>query len=175
MRKRLFGALAVAFATAIPAHSIAALDAFLKLDGIDGESTDDKHKNEIVVEAWSFGVAQRVSATGQQTTARPCVSDIVVTKRVDKSSPILFMHAATGKHIPTATITVRKAGERPLEYLVVTMQDVVVTSVNSTSSGGDSPDESLSLNFQTIGISYTPQASDGTALPAVQSTSKGGC
>lgn len=175
MRNPRLGALAIAFAAAIPLHAIAAVDAFLKLDGIDGESTDDKHKNEIVVDAWSFGVTQRVSATGQQTTARPCVSDIVVTKGVDKASPILFMHAATGKHIPTATITVRKAGERPLEYLVVTMQDVIVTSINSTSSGGDSPGESLSLNFQTIGITYTPQAADGSVLPAVQSTSKGGC
>ena len=175
MRNHLLGKLTLAAAIAIPAHSAAAVDAFLKLDGIPGESTDAKHKNEIVVESWSFGVAPRVSATGQQTTARPCVSDIVITKHVDKSSPLLFMHAATGKHIPSGIIVVRKAGETPIEYLVVTMQDVIVTSINSTSSGGDSPEESISLNFQTLSISYTPQSSDGAPLPPVQTAAKGGC
>jgi type VI secretion system secreted protein Hcp len=175
MRNHLLGKLSLAVAVAIPAHSVAAVDAFLKLDGIQGESTDAKHKNEIVVESWSLGVAPRVSATGQQTTARPCVSDIVITKHLDKSSPVLFMHAATGKHIPTGVIVVRKAGETPMEYLVVTMQDVVITSISSASGGGDSPQESLSLNFQTISISYTPQAADGAPLPPVQTASKGGC
>jgi type VI secretion system secreted protein Hcp len=175
MSKHLFGSLALSLAVAIPAHGFAAVDAFLKLDGIDGESTDDTHKNEILIESWSFGVVPRSSATGQQTSARPCISDISLVKLVDKASPVLFAYAATGSHIPNAVLTVRKRGENPIEYLTVTLKDVLVSSVNSTSSGGDSPAESVSFSFQEIKISYTPQKPDGTSAQPVQTTSKGGC
>jgi len=172
----LLASIALSLALAVPAQSVAALNAYLKLDGIEGESTDDKHKNEIVVDSWSFGVSNRTSAGGAATSSRPCVSEISLVKLVDKASPVLFMHAVSGKHIATGIITVRKAGERPVEYLTVTLTDVLVTSVNSTSTGeGDQLAESLSLSFQTITISYTPQSSDGTPQKPVTTTSKGSC
>lgn len=176
MSKHLLGPVALSLAVAIPAHSVAAADAFLKLDGIDGESTDSKHKNEIEIASWSFGLAPRASATGQETSARPCISDISLSKHVDKSSPVLFAYGATGKHIGTAVLTVRKAGENPVEYLVVTMTDVIVSSVNSTAGGGgDSPVETVSFSYGTIGIKYTPQSSDGSSSQPVQTTSKSVC
>jgi type VI secretion system secreted protein Hcp len=176
MAKHLFGTVALALAVAIPAQSIAAFDAFLRLDGIDGESTDAQHKNEIVIDGWSLGASNRLASTGQPTSSRPCFSDISLVKHVDKASPVLFQYAVNGKHIPTAVITVRKRGENPVEYLTLTLTDVLISSVSSTSTdGADAPAESISFNFQAILISYTPQSSDGTPQRPVQTTSKGSC
>src|SRR5262249_3685418 len=148
-------ALAVSFAIAFPAHSFAAVDAFLKLDGVEGESTDAQHKDEIVIESWSFGASNRQASNGQQTSSRPCLNEITLTKHLDKASTALLLKAATGVHIPMGVITVRKAGAVPLDYLFLTLQDIIVTSVNTVSGNGDRPEESISLNFATLTVAYT--------------------
>src|SRR5262245_21929107 len=96
-----------------------AVDMFLKLDKIDGESADKAHKGEIDVLAWSWGASNSGSAHmgGGAGAGKVNVQDISFTKYIDKSSPSLFLSCANGKHIPTATLVVRKAGEKPLEYL----------------------------------------------------------
>src|SRR5271165_4207226 len=95
-------------------------DYFLKIDGIDGESQDDKHKGEIHIESFSFGVTN--TGTGGSNLGsgggRSLVQDIHFTKATDKASPNLFIACCNGKHFPTATVTIRKAGENPVEYLV---------------------------------------------------------
>src|SRR5215467_9287803 len=94
--------------------SYMAVDMFLKLDGIKGESKDHKHKDEIHIESFSWGVSQTGSfgAGGGGGTGKVQVHDISVTKFVDKSTAALFLHCASGKHIPNGLITVRKAGDK---------------------------------------------------------------
>ena len=94
-----------------------AVDVFLKLEGIKGEAQDDKHKEEIDVLAWSWGMSQ--SGTTHMGTGsgsgKVAVEELSVTKHVDKSSPTLALHSCSGKHIPKGLLTVRKAGDKPLE------------------------------------------------------------
>jgi type VI secretion system secreted protein Hcp len=142
----------------------AATDYFLVIEGIEGESTDARYPKAIEVESFSMGVHQTLGTTagGGTTTGKATFSDLAVTKNLDKSSPILYLNCAQGKHIPKATLYVRKAGEKPLEYYVVTMSDVIITSVQTSGGRGSTPTESLSLNFSKIEYSYKAQNPDGS-------------
>lgn len=148
-----------------------AADMFLKLDGIPGESQDDKHSGEIEIDSFSWGVSQEATL-GRGTgggAGKVNVSELNVMKKTDKASPILFLHCANGKHIPSALLTVRKAGEQPLEYYKVKMTDVMVSGLQmSGSNGGGIPMESVSLNFSKIEYEYTPQSAKGTGEGAVK-------
>lgn len=142
-----------------------AFDMFLKLDGIKGESLDSKHKDEIHVLAWSWGASQ--SGTTHVGTGSGAgkvnVQDISVTKYVDKASVPLLQHCATGKHIPKGLLVIRKAGEKPLEYLKIDIKDIIVTHVSTGGSGGeDQLTENVSLNFGEFKLTYTPQNADGS-------------
>jgi type VI secretion system secreted protein Hcp len=142
-----------------------AQDYFLKIDGLDGESQDDTHKDEIHILSFHMGAVNQGAGhrDGGSGAGRSSIHDMQLTKRADKSSPGLFAACAGGKHFPEATLTVRKAGENPLEYLVYKMTNVFVSSFNSNSHGaGDIAQESLSLNFSKIEMTYTPQNADGT-------------
>lgn len=148
-----------------------AVDMFLKLGDIKGESSDSKHKGEIDVLAWSWGVSQ--SGTTHSGTGggagKANVQDLSVTKYVDKGSPTLLLNCCTGKHIKTALLTVRKAGDTPLEYLKITLDDILITSVSTGGSGGeDRLTENLALNFAKFKVEYTPQKPDGTGDSAVE-------
>jgi len=109
---------------------MALFDAFLKLDGIKGESADAKHKGEIDIESFSWGMSQTgVSATGGGGGAgKVKVHDIVVTKRTDASSPLLMLNCANGAHIKEGLLTVRKAGGTQLEFLKIKLTDILVSS-----------------------------------------------
>ncbi len=142
-----------------------AVDMFLKIDDIKGESRDDKHPNEIDVLAWSWGVSNSGSAHvgGGAGAGKAHVQDLSITKYIDKSSTDLLLSSCNGKHHKTATLVVRKAGEKPLEYLKITMSDVLVTSVSTGGSGGeDRLTENVTLNFAKVKIEYTPQKADGS-------------
>jgi type VI secretion system secreted protein Hcp len=143
-----------------------AVDMFLKLDGIKGESKDDKHKDEIHIESFSWGVSQTgtMSAGGGGGAGKVNVHDISVTKYVDKSTPELMLACCNGKHIATGLLSVRKAGETPLEYLKIKLTDILISSVQPAGAGGhDSLSESLSLNFAKFEVAYQPQGPDGKA------------
>ncbi len=140
-------------------------DFFLKIDGITGESQDDKHKEQIHLTSWSIGVSN--SGTGGANLGsgggRSNVQDLHFTKQVDQSSPNLFIACCTGKHFPNATITVRRAGEDPQEYLTYDLTEVYVSSFNSSGhEGGGLALEAGSLNFSKITMTYTPQNANGT-------------
>ncbi|MEL6364658.1 MAG: type VI secretion system tube protein Hcp [Pseudomonadota bacterium] len=142
-----------------------ASDFFLKLEGIEGESADDAHPNEIVALSWSWGVSQSGSAhMGAGAGAgKASAQDMSFTKFVDKSSPELMKRCSNGKHVPTATLIARKAGEKPLEYLKITMTDVLISSYQTGGSGGeDLLVESVTLNFGAIEVEYTEQGKDGS-------------
>lgn len=148
-----------------------AVDMFLKLDDIKGESRDDKHHNEIDVLAWSWGLSQSgtTHGGGGGGAGKASVQDLSLTKYVDKSSPNLIMAGCNGKHFKEALLTVRKAGEKPLEYLKITMKEVLVSSISTGGSGGeDRLTENVTLNFAEFKVEYTPQKSDGAGEAAVE-------
>lgn len=148
-----------------------AVDMFLKLDDIKGESKDEKHKDEIDVLSWSWGMSQ--SGTTHQGTGggagKVSVQDISVTKYVDKASPNLIKSCCSGKHFKEGLLTVRKAGGTPVEYIKITMKEVLIASVSTGGSGGeDRLTENVVLNFANFKLEYTPQKGDGSADSAIE-------
>ncbi|HEY1287643.1 MAG TPA: type VI secretion system tube protein Hcp [Burkholderiales bacterium] len=146
-----------------------AADIFFKIGDIKGESLDDKHKGEIEVLSWSWGVSQTgTMAFGSGGGAgKAAFQDISFTHHLDKASPTLAKVCATGEHIKEALLTVRKAGKGQQEFLHIKLADVIVTSVQQGSSGSDAPHENVSLNFSKIVLDYKPQKQDGSLDAAV--------
>lgn len=139
-------------------------DMFLKIDGVDGESTDGKHKSEIELQSFSWGATQPGSAGhgGGAGIGKVQVHDFSFSKLFDKSSPKLFEACATGKHFPKAVLTCRKAGGEQQEYLKVTMSEAIISSIHEAGSEGASlPMEQVTLNFSKIEIEYKPQDEKG--------------
>jgi type VI secretion system secreted protein Hcp len=145
---------------------MAAVDYFLKIDGIQGESQDDKHKNEIQLQSWSFGAAQSGSfaAGGGGGAGKVQMQDFHFVKQVDKAGPKLLQACATGEHIPKIVLTCRKAGKDQQEYQKITLSDCLISSYNTSGSGGSdiTPMEEVSVNFATIAYEYKEQKPDGT-------------
>jgi len=143
-----------------------AVDMFLKIDGLKGEAQDEKHKDEIDVLSWSWGMSNSGSAHvgGGSGTGKVSVNDVTLTKYVDKVSADLMLHCCNGKHFPTAVLTVRKAGEQPLEYLKITMSEVLIASVSTGGHGGeDKLTENVGLNFAKVKVDYIEQLPTGGA------------
>ncbi len=140
-------------------------DIFLKLDGVEGESGDHAHKNEIEILSFSFGAMQPSSA-GRGTGAgvgKVMVHDFNFTKFMDKASPKLFLACANGQHLPTVTLTCRKAGGAQQEYSKIIMKDCIITAFNHSGSGGHSlPTESVSIGFGSIEMEYKAQDEKGS-------------
>lgn len=148
-----------------------AVDQFLKIEGVKGEAQDDKHKDEIDVLAWSWGMSQSgTTHMGSGSGAgKVAIQDMSFTKYVDKSTPVLMQACCDGRHFKSAEVIVRKAGKTPLEYLKIKMTDVIVTSVSTGGSGGeDRLTENVTLNFGQVETVYTTQAADGSGGPEVQ-------
>ncbi|HSV58238.1 MAG TPA: type VI secretion system tube protein Hcp [Variovorax sp.] len=142
-----------------------AVDMFLKIKGVDGESSDAKHKKEIDVLAWSWGLSQSGSAHfgGGAGSGKVNVQDLSFTKYIDSASHALMLACCTGEHIGEATLVVRKAGKEPLEYVKITFNDLIISSVSTGGSGGeDRLTENVSMNFAKFKYEYTPQKADGT-------------
>ena len=145
-----------------------AVDMFLKLDDCKGESQDSSHADEIDVLAWSWGMSQSGSMHmgSGGGSGKVSVQDLSVTKWVDKSSCVLMQMVCEGDHFGEGILTVRKAGGKggPVEYLIITMEDIIVSSYSTGGSGGeDRLTENMSLNFAKVKVQYTPQKMDGTA------------
>lgn len=143
-----------------------ASDIFAKIGDIKGESTDDKHKDEIDVLSYSWGVTQSgtLASGGGAGAGKVQFSDFSFTTQTNKASPSLLLACASGQHIKEATITVRKAGDRQEDYLIIKMNDVLVSSYQAAgSSGADRPTESVSMAFAKIEYTYKPQKPDGSA------------
>ena len=143
-----------------------AVDMFIKVGDLKGESKDKAHAGEIDVLAWSWGASNSGNAHmgGGQGAGKVNVQDLSFTKYIDKSTPDLMLFCCNGKHIPEAKLTVRKAGETPLEYLTITMNDLIVTSVSTGGSGGeDRLTENVTLNFAKVKVNYVEQTEKGAA------------
>jgi len=142
-----------------------AADIFAKIGDIKGESLDSKHKDEVEVLSWSWGVSQSGSITGSGGgEGKASFNDFNFTHRIDKASPSLLKACATGNHIKEATITVRKAGKGQQEFLIIKMNDVIITSVNPSGSGEGAATtaESVALQFAKVALEYKPQKADGS-------------
>ena len=143
-------------------------DMFLILDGIDGESEDNTHKDACDVLAWAWGMTQSgTTHLGRGGGGgKVAVSDITITKYVDKATPNIIKHCCNGAHIPKAKLIVRKAGgDTPVEYFTVEFETVLVSSYNTGGSKDnlDRVQETLTLNFRQFKATYTEQNADGTA------------
>ena len=153
-----------------------AVDAFLKLDGVTGESPDKKKPGEIEVLAWSWGMSNG-GTTHMGTgggSGKANVGDLSITKYLDKSSPTLMLFCCNGKHIQTGMLTLRKSsgdGKAPLEYIKMKLTEIIVTAVSEAGgSGSERLTETISLNFAQVDFSYFPQKPDGTADTAATLT-----
>lgn len=143
-----------------------AVDIFIKIGDIKGESRDNTHKDEIDVLAWSWGMSQSGNAHlgGGAGAGKVNVQDLNFTKYVDASSHLLMKTCCTGAHYGEATLTVRKAGGTAVEYIIIKLKEVFVSSVMTGGSGGeDKLTENVSLNFAEFEYAYTPQKADGSA------------
>jgi type VI secretion system secreted protein Hcp len=109
--------------------AMAQVDYFLKIDGIPGESGDDKHKAEIELESFSWGESQSGTAGhgGGAGAGKVVAQDLSIVKKVDKASPVLMIGCATGTHYKSAILTARKAGGGQLDYLKITLEDVLIS------------------------------------------------
>lgn len=144
---------------------MAAVDYFLKLTDIPGESQDSKHKGEIDLESWSWGEANSGShaAGGGGGAGKVSFQDFHFTMKTNKASPKLFLHCANGNHIKEALLVCRKAGKDQQEYLKIKFAESIVSSYQIGGSAGDVvPVESISLNFAKIEMTYSPQKADGS-------------
>jgi type VI secretion system secreted protein Hcp len=138
---------------------------FARIGTIKGESPDARHKDEIEVLSWSWGVSQSgtMPQGGGGGAGRASFHDFSFTHHIDKASPLLMKACATGEHIKDATITVRKAGKVPQEYLLIKLTDVLVTGVSTSANvEGDATVESVALAFAKVDLEYKPQRPDGS-------------
>lgn len=142
-----------------------AVDYFLKIDGVDGESTDKAHKGEIDVMSWSWGESNSGSsaAGGGGGAGKVSMDDFHFVMQFNKASPKLILACATGEHVKEATLVCRKAGGDQQEYMKIKMSDLVIASYRTGGSSGDViPVDQIALNFSKIEVEYKPQKADGS-------------
>ena len=139
-------------------------DIFAKLGDIKGESLDDKHKDEIEVLSFSWGVSNPASqgTGGGGGAGRATFQDLSIVHKIDKATPLLLNACATGQHLKEATITHRKAGKGQQEFLVVKLNDVLITSVHHAGDTSEAASETVSLTFAKVDFEYRPQKADGS-------------
>jgi type VI secretion system secreted protein Hcp len=143
-----------------------AVDMFLKIDGIKGESIDHAHADEMQIESWSWGESNSGSATtgGGGGSGKVSMQDFHFVISYGVHSPLLFKACATGQHIAEGTLTCRKAGGDQMEYLKWKFTDLIVSSYQTGASthGGELPTDQCSFNFAKIEINYKEQKADGS-------------
>jgi type VI secretion system secreted protein Hcp len=148
-----------------------AVDMFLKLSGIRGESVAAGHREDIDVLSWSWNLSNKITfVTGGLGSGKAQAGELNFVHWVDCASPELMKYCAEGKHIPTGTLTLRKAGGKvALEYLKFDLKEIFITSVqDGTSAGEEHSMESVALFFTQIEVTYRPQASTGTTGGSVK-------
>lgn len=145
-----------------------AVEIFLHIDGIDGNSLDQDHVGDISVVSFKAGVMQRGLglAGGAASAATSDFKPLTVYKFIDQASPKLFLACATGQHAATATLTVRKTGAQPFDFFIIKLRDVIISSVNADADTTDANGtlvETVSLSYTRIEWTFVPQRDDGSA------------
>jgi type VI secretion system secreted protein Hcp len=141
-----------------------ASDIFAKIGDIKGESLDTKHKDEIEVLAFSWGVTNAgvKGPGGGGGAGKATFQDLSIVHNIDKASPKLLEACATGAHLKEGTITQRKAGKGQQEFLIIKMNDIIITGVALGAAGGQLGSETVSLAFAKVALEYKPQKPDGS-------------
>ena len=151
---------------------MAAVDYFIKFDGIKGESADAKHKDEIDVESWSWGEthAGSASAGSGAGAAKVAMQDFHFVMRLNKASPGLMKACATGQHIKLATLSARKAGKGQQDYLTFKFHDVLVSSFQTGGAEGSDivPIDQVSFAFAKLEVAYKAEKADGSLGAAIE-------
>jgi type VI secretion system secreted protein Hcp len=147
-----------------------ASDIFAKLGDIKGESLDAKHKDEIEVLSFSWGVSNTGSSSsgGGGGAGKATFQDLTIVHNIDKASPGLLQACATGTHLKDATITHRKAGKGQQEFLIVKMNDVIITGVSHGGMAGQPYSETVNIAFAKVALEYKPQKADGSLDAGLQ-------
>jgi type VI secretion system secreted protein Hcp len=133
---------------------------------ISGESQDDKHKGEIEVLSWSWGIQGKPSLGGGGASGKATVRELKIVKRVDKASTALMGAVRTNEAIKEAVLTIRKIGKTPLEFLKITVEQGRIVSIDIEAgdpAGGTGMIERIAISFNKIAVEYTPQGADGQA------------
>ncbi len=139
-------------------------DIFIKIKGIEGESLDAAHQGEIEVLYWRWAVSQpaNMHAGSGGGAGKSRVEDLIFDHRFDKASTNLLQYCLSGKHIPEAILTVRKAGGSPLEYLRITLQEIIISKVKSHEyQSMRMPRERIGLSFSRVKMEYVLQNAEG--------------
>jgi type VI secretion system secreted protein Hcp len=142
-------------------------DMFLKVETarlgvIKGEATDEKHPNEIDVLSWSWGMSARSALAGAGASSKATLDELRIIKKIDSASTGLMSSLRSNEAIKKATLTVRKAGGHPLEYVKITLQSARITHVALDTEAAEVV-ERVSFAFQKINVEYVPQGADGGA------------
>lgn len=145
-------------------------DYFLRVDGIPGESADAEHRGEIDVLAFSWGVSQTgdPAARSGAGSGKAAFDDLLVVARTSKASPLLWLACAAGTHIKTAVLACRRSGKAAVEFLTITMSDVVVASYELDSSDDGPPLDQIGLAYARLETQYTPVDPTGKAQAPVK-------
>ena len=141
-----------------------AVDMFLELEGVKGESVDKVHKDKIDILAWSWGLSNTgtLHHGSGGGAGKANFQDISITKFIDAASPNLMLFCANGKHFAKGKLIIRKAGENPLEYLVIELTKVMVAAYSTGGSGGEERlTENITLNFAQMKLEYITQTEKG--------------
>ena len=145
---------------------MATVDYFLKIEGVDGESTDDKHKGEIELMSWSLGGVNSGSfhSGGGGGSGKVTLQDFHFVKKIDKASAKLLASCCSGEHLKKATLVCRKAGKDQQEFLTVILSPVLVSSYQSGGSEGSEviPVDQVALAFGKVEFKYKEQKGDGS-------------
>ncbi len=155
--------------TEFPVAYAASVDYFLKLDGVEGESKNDRHRNEIEILSFSWGLSQGGTSgvRGGGGAGKASFQDMHFSMPLSKASPKLFLAAATGEHIPKAVFTSAKPDKNG-DYLKITLTDILVSSYQQDGSQGTIPTDQFSLNFTKIEYEYSPTKPDGSLDASVK-------
>ena len=146
-----------------------AFDAYLKIDGVAGETLREGHKGEIPIFSFSWGASNPTSigSSGGGGAGKVAISSFNFMKKTDAGSAALFQACCTGKHFPKAHVTLYKAGgDKAVDFLKYDFEEVFVENVQwSGSSGGDdTPMESVSFAFGRVEMTYNPQDAKGAKV-----------
>jgi type VI secretion system secreted protein Hcp len=139
-------------------------DCSVKIDGIEGESTDSKYNGCIETVFYGLNMNQSASVTassaGGAGTERVSFDDFTFTKLIDKATPKLAMACAAGTHIDTIVVALCRAGTEKVKFMEYKMSNCIVTSITTT-GGGEFPHETIGINFGKIEWSYLQQKRQG--------------
>lgn len=141
-----------------------AVNMFLEIKEAEGESTIKDKAIEVLAFSWGMSQSGNFHSGGGGTSGKVNVQDLSITKYIDKSSTKLMLSCASGAHFPKAVLTVRKAADgNPVDYFVVTLEDLIISSISTGGSGGeDRLTENVSLHFAKVSTIYQMQKKDGT-------------